>query len=228
MLRNSTINLYKIAGPFLSRAGNVGIFLADANIPFKEHHISRAEWLAARKQFQTTAVKHAGHNSSLPSVRNPFGSTPTIEVNGQWYAHTTPILRLIARELGRYDGKSNEEKYLVDAVADITADWRAAWIDMLFSKDRYIQKSRPRFVDACQAYVQSRGGPYLLGDRISYADILMYGVIYDETPALCQIGEHTPLHQLYRAVGERPRIKAYIERWEATKPSCAEYGVVPK
>lgn len=35
-----------------------------------------------------------------------------------------PILRYLARDLGRYDGETNAEKYLVDAVADIYVDWR--------------------------------------------------------------------------------------------------------
>lgn len=35
-----------------------------------------------------------------------------------------PILRYLARDLGRYDGATNAEKYLVDAVADIYIDWR--------------------------------------------------------------------------------------------------------
>ena len=35
-----------------------------------------------------------------------------------------PILRYLSRDLGAYDGNTNWEKYLVDAVADIYIDWR--------------------------------------------------------------------------------------------------------
>lgn len=35
-----------------------------------------------------------------------------------------PILRYLSRELGAYDGTTNREKYLVDAVSDIYVDWR--------------------------------------------------------------------------------------------------------
>lgn len=35
-----------------------------------------------------------------------------------------PILRYLSRELGAYDGTTNWEKYLVDAVSDIYVDWR--------------------------------------------------------------------------------------------------------
>ena len=34
------------------------------------------------------------------------------------------ILRFVAREMGRYDGETNAEKFLVDAVSDIYIDWR--------------------------------------------------------------------------------------------------------
>ena len=37
-----------------------------------------------------------------------------------------PILRYLARELGSYDGVTNEAKYTVDAVADIYIDWRVS------------------------------------------------------------------------------------------------------
>jgi glutathione S-transferase len=35
-----------------------------------------------------------------------------------------PILRYFAREVGGYDGETNLEKYIVDAVGDIYIDWR--------------------------------------------------------------------------------------------------------
>jgi glutathione S-transferase len=35
-----------------------------------------------------------------------------------------PILRYFAREIGGYDGETNFEKYIVDAVGDIYIDWR--------------------------------------------------------------------------------------------------------
>ena len=40
------------------------------------------------------------------------------------YLKHIPILRYLARDLGRYDGETNAEKYFVDAVADIYIDWR--------------------------------------------------------------------------------------------------------
>jgi glutathione S-transferase len=35
-----------------------------------------------------------------------------------------PILRYLSRDLGRYEGQSNEDKYLTDLVSDIYVDWR--------------------------------------------------------------------------------------------------------
>jgi glutathione S-transferase len=99
-------------------------------------------------------------------------------------------------------------------------------MDIEQRNQRYIEKNHPHYVKACQDYLQLCNGPYLLGEQISYADILMYGAIYDETPALCKIKEGTPLHRFYRVVGEQPNIKAYIKNWEVIKPSLEEYGIV--
>jgi hypothetical protein len=38
-----------------------------------------------------------------------------------------PILRYLSRSVGGYDGTSNYDKWLVDAVSDIYVDWRVCW-----------------------------------------------------------------------------------------------------
>lgn len=39
-----------------------------------------------------------------------------------------PILRYLSRRAGSYDGETNYEKFLVDAVSDVYVDWRASSI----------------------------------------------------------------------------------------------------
>ncbi|KAI9596334.1 hypothetical protein BDF19DRAFT_438778 [Syncephalis fuscata] len=222
MLKNATITLYSIGVPHLARAGNLGMMLSDANILFKEQNVKLADWRTTREQLQKTASEHADNNLSTSGAPNPYGAAPTLEINGQWYAQTVPIMRLLARELGEYDGNDSYEKYLVDAVADLAIDWRTDWVKQYWSKDkeiiqRYNERGRPRFIEAIQDYLQRRNGTYLLGERISYADILLYSLVYDETPEVCKLNNDSPLYKLYKAVGERPRIAAYVNNWKLNK-----------
>ena len=42
------------------------------------------------------------------------------------FSQHIPILRYLARSAGGYDGISNYDKFLVDAVADVYVDWRVS------------------------------------------------------------------------------------------------------
>lgn len=48
------------------------------------------------------------------SLRSPTGSLPYIELNEKLLTQSYPVLRYLARELGKYDGKTSEEKYFAD------------------------------------------------------------------------------------------------------------------
>jgi glutathione S-transferase len=41
------------------------------------------------------------------------------------YTQSYALLRLWARQLGKYDGKNDLERYYVDAITDIASDWRS-------------------------------------------------------------------------------------------------------
>lgn len=59
----------------------------------------------------------------LTQVSQPHEHNPQKEKSLTARQHI-PILRYLARDLGDYDGQTNWEKYVVDAVADIYIDWR--------------------------------------------------------------------------------------------------------
>lgn len=87
---------------------------------------------------------------------------------------------------------TNEAKYIVDAVADIYIDWRvsisligqahslltvyqAKWVPQLSNKtDEYKNKTAPEYYKLVAQYYADSKGPFLLGDRITYADFAVY------------------------------------------------------
>jgi prostaglandin-H2 D-isomerase / glutathione transferase len=54
---------------------------------------------------------------------NPTGNIPIIKMpNGKILTQSYSILRHWSRRLGAYDGKTEDEKYWVDAINDIVID----------------------------------------------------------------------------------------------------------
>ena len=53
---------------------------------------------------------------------NPTTKIPAVELDGKILTQSYPMLRHFARLLGRYDGQTNEEKYLADVICDIVID----------------------------------------------------------------------------------------------------------
>lgn len=51
------------------------------------------------------------------------GSLPVLQWQGHNLRQHLPILRYLARELGKYDGETSFEKYEIDTVADLYNDW---------------------------------------------------------------------------------------------------------
>lgn len=52
---------------------------------------------------------------------------PSLLIDGHTLSQHTAILRYLSRSVGAYDGTSNYEKWLVDAVSDVYVDWRVRY-----------------------------------------------------------------------------------------------------
>lgn len=57
---------------------------------------------------------------------------PVLLIDGHTLTQHTAILRYLSRSVGAYDGTSNYDKWLVDAVSDVYVDWRVRDIPFLY------------------------------------------------------------------------------------------------
>ena len=53
---------------------------------------------------------------------NPASTLPILELNGKVLTQSYALLRHFSRILNQYDGKTEDEKYWVDAMCDLAAD----------------------------------------------------------------------------------------------------------
>lgn len=111
---------------------------------------------------------------------------PIIELNGKTLTQSYPMLRHFARVLGEYDGKTEDERYWVDCICDILVDWRTLFVQAFFTPERetnypkHCEGYRKRVLSALEQHlstnVMSKNGGFVLGDRITYADFVLYQV----------------------------------------------------
>lgn len=92
----------------------------------------------AYKDIRYSFEEYPEYKKSLISQLNPSATIPVIELNGRILTQSYAILRHFARQLGAYDGKTEDEKYWADAMCDIAID--------CMRRSRYFDK-RKRFAD---------------------------------------------------------------------------------
>ena len=83
----------------------------DAGIAYKDVRYTFEEYPEAKK----THIQ----------PKNPTGNIPVVELNGKILTQSYPILRKMARLLGKYDGETEDEKYWADVICDIVIDCNA-------------------------------------------------------------------------------------------------------
>ncbi|KAH7466248.1 hypothetical protein FOMA001_g15999 [Fusarium oxysporum f. sp. matthiolae] len=186
----------------LGRGEVVKLFMIDASIKFEERLYARdATWPETKEKLKKQGLTRTGQ---LPSV----------EYKGKVLTGHVPILRYLSRELGAYDGTTNDDKYLVDLVSDIYVDWRVQWVANLKGLNPdYKEKDAPPYYELLGQYYAEREGPYLLGDTVSYADFAVY-VSLDNDIRTKTLPETLPesIVKFRNAFEARPNIAEYIKQ----------------
>lgn len=185
----------------LGRGEVLNLFLKDAGVDIKEVRYPWDDtWPETSKKLQQQGITRTG-------------KVPALEYNGTILTQHIPILRYLARELGGYDGETSIEKYTVDAVADIYIDWRFQWVaNIKGATEQYKNEFLPEYYKILAQYYSDRPGPYLLGDKITYADFAVYQSLdNDKRIGTLPSTIPDPLVKFQQAFEERPNIKEYIK-----------------
>ena len=197
----------------------VRLLFEDAGIAYEDVRYSFEELPAAQK----TTLKEM----------NPVGTVPIIELNGEILTQSYALLRHFSRILNRYDGKTGDEKYWVDAMCDLGADCkrnhlllrcryahtndskgRNLFVAALFNPDKsayakHQKTDQIRLLDAVEAQLKgnklSTQGPFVLGDTFTYADMVIYQMCHDEGLT----------SENQRGLGNHPRLSKLIEAVES-------------
>ncbi|KAM0252372.1 hypothetical protein ACHAQJ_007755 [Trichoderma viride] len=184
----------------MGRGEVIRLFFRDAGIEFNDIRHAYDTWSAASEKFKQEGITRTG-------------KLPALLINDSVLNQHIPILRYLARDLGRYDGVTNNEKFQIDAVSDVYIDWRTRWVASLSGvTDDYKNNFLPEYYDVIAKYYSENAGPYLLGDNITYVDFAVYQSI-DNDERIGALPAELPeaVQKLRDAFEARPNIAAYIE-----------------
>ncbi|PIK56370.1 S-crystallin SL11 [Apostichopus japonicus] len=154
----------------------------------------------------------------------PQGILPVLEVNGKKLPQSGAINRYIARELGFY-GCNNWEASRIDAVVETIGDclhdldiwWMIRDLDVRNKLQKHhegklIPKALARLDQLLEENSEGRG--FLVGDKISLADIHAMNYIHDYLPTLHNIKAEDSFPRLgdhARRIAEVSQIKEWIK-----------------
>ncbi|CAO3699783.1 unnamed protein product [Rhizopus stolonifer] len=149
-------------------------------------------------------------------IENGFytATLPVIKIENKVYGKAVPIMRYLSTKLEyKYHGSNDEENFALDMMTDVLNDWFEDGKKAIFgdeeAKQNYLETQKSKWYEMFEKYYQqSAKGPYILGDKITYIDFMVYHLIDDE--------DSIP------TLGNCPNIKLFVEEFEKC-PKIKEY-----
>lgn len=152
--------------------------------------------------------------------RAPFGSLPTLTLDGEIYAQSNAMLRYCGKRAGLYP-KDAKDALLVDQIVDVIDDLIVVIFKDNSEKARtaFVNDTIPRYFAPVDKMFTKHDGAFLLGDKLSIADVKMFVLvtslksgIIDHVPADV-VDKYTNLMKSYDAV----RMHEKVLQWYAKK-----------
>ncbi|XP_032959261.1 glutathione S-transferase A2 isoform X2 [Rhinolophus ferrumequinum] len=196
------------------RMESIRWLLAAAGIEFEEQFIETPE--------------------DLDKLRNDgslmFQQVPMVEIDGMKLVQSRAILNYIATKYNLY-GRDIKERALIDMYTEGMADLTEMIMHLPLcppgEKDAKIslikEKTTNRYLLAFEKVLKSHGQDYLVGNRLSKADILLVELLYsveELDPSL--LAKFPLLKGLRTRISNLPTVKKFLQPGSARKPPLDE------
>ncbi|XP_039078877.1 glutathione S-transferase A2 [Hyaena hyaena] len=196
------------------RMESIRWLLASAGVEFEEKFIETPEDL--------DKLKNDGHLL--------FQQVPMVEIDGMKMVQTRAILNYIATKYNLY-GKDIKERALIDTYTEGVADLNEMILllplcppDQKEAKIAQVkEKITARYLPAFEKVLKSHGQDYLVGNRLSRADIHLVEVLYyveELDPSL--LANFPLLKALKTRVSNLPTVKKFLQPGSQRKPPITE------
>jgi len=176
--------------------------LAQAGVEYEDYRIARDQWPTVKKE-------------------TPMGQVPILEYDGDVFCQSTTIARFLARKYnlaGKNDIAAAEADQAVDALNDIFSHFVAWRKESDETKKNEMMKvlteeTIPAWLQMMEKYLTSKGGKYLAGDELTWADLAFFNfasmILMDKMPQV-KLSEYKNINGLVQKVGDLPKIKKWI------------------
>ncbi|KAI8062877.1 hypothetical protein BC940DRAFT_349293 [Gongronella butleri] len=180
----------------------LNLMLLDSGVDFQYKRVPISDW----DEFKKTSVPQEIFSPSLPMV----------EVDNFKINKTVPSMRYLAKKLGKYGGEVDDAMWHhLDAAADAAIDWNKAFEELPWVKDaartnKYLTVTLPAKMAMFDKAYAKNEGPYLLGDKITYVDFLVYHNI-DDGKGVDALKDYAHLARLVEAIEQRPNLVKHFK-----------------
>ncbi|KAI1195585.1 putative glutathione S-transferase family protein [Nemania serpens] len=178
----------------------------------------------------------------------PYYAPPAFKHGDLIISQTSNILLYLGPKLG-LAGSAENDRYKVNALALTALDGLSNephdchhpiavelyWEDQKEESHRrskeWVKHRLPKHLGYWEKVLTSSGGPWLLGDQFTYADLCFDGTSFAFPKAIQQAkesGKYDRVFQLYEAVKARPNIAAYLSSERRQKYDWGIYRYYPE
>ncbi|KAM6185933.1 glutathione S-transferase A2 [Rhynchocyon petersi] len=196
------------------RMESIRWLLAAAGVEFEEKFIDTAEDLDKLK------------NDGLLM----FQQVPMVEIDGMKLVQTRAILNYIASKYNLY-GKDMKERALIDMYTEGVADLNEMILQLALcppgEKDAKIalikERTTNRYLPVFEKVLKSHGQDYLVGNKLSRADVHMVEVLYYVEELDSSLTANFPLLKALKTrVSSLPTVKKFLQPGGQRKPPIDE------
>uniref|UniRef100_A0A5F9DW02 glutathione transferase n=1 Tax=Oryctolagus cuniculus TaxID=9986 RepID=A0A5F9DW02_RABIT len=155
-----------------------------------------------------------------------YQQVPMVEIDGMKLVQTRAILNYVANKHNLY-GKDMKERALIDMYTEGVADLYELVLLLPLcppeQKDAKVdfikEKIRTRYFPAFEKVLKSHGQDYLVGNRLSKADILLVELLYNvEELDPSAIASFPLLKALKTRISSLPTVKKFLQSGSQRKP----------
>ena len=144
-----------------ARAELTRLIFAQAGVEYEDKRIAKEEW-------------------SELKPKTPYGSLPTLEVDGKVLAGSLPIARFVAERHG-LAGSNDLENTEIAGIMDCLGDLLQAFVKVIFESNetrkaelqkKFNEEESPKYLSLLEKRVTADG--WLYGSKLTYADLAFF------------------------------------------------------
>ncbi|VDN05715.1 unnamed protein product [Thelazia callipaeda] len=196
--KNYKLTYFNVRG----RAEVIRLLFALANVSYDDNRITRQEWTSLKPKM-------------------PYGQVPVLEENGKLLAQSHAIERYLARNFGFMGSNAWEAAKIEELMIGTEGLWEKLlkWAHGSNETEKEellteLEKDEiSSFLTRYEGFLTSSSSSYLVGKKISLADLTLFNVIktFVEYLPADYLKQYPKLNKFMTKIGSNPQIKKWIE-----------------